>query len=119
MVSVRANQRLEPVADRVLDHRLQDQRWDQHVKRRRINAVIDAQPRTKVHLLDVEIGTQVFHLFGKLHFLLADPAQRDAQQIAQAFDHQIGLVGIAMDERRDRVQRVEEEMWMQLLLQRL
>ena len=78
-----------------------------------------AQPIAEVHLLDVEIGAQVFQLLGELHFLRADLAQRDAQQIAEPLDHHVGLVGIAMHERGDGVQRVEEEMWMQLLLQRL
>ena len=115
----RAHHRLEPVADGVLDERLQDQRRHQDVHRGDVDAILDPQPIAEVHLLDVEIRAQVFELLRELDFLDADLAQRDAQQIAQPLDHQVGLFRIAMDQRRDRVQRVEQEVRMQLLLQRL
>ena len=70
-----AHERFEPVADRVLDQRLQDQRRHQHVEGGRVDAVFDSQPRAEVDLLDVEVGPQVFQLLGQLHFLRADLPQ--------------------------------------------
>ncbi len=115
----RTHQRLEAVANRVLDERLQDQRRHHHVQGGRVDPILDAQPIAEVHLLDVEIRAQILELLGQLDFLHADLAQRDAEQIAEPLDHRVRLLRIAMDERRDRVQRVEQEMRMQLLLQRL
>ena len=51
--------------------------------------------------------------------LLAEMLQRDSQQIAQPHQHAIGRRDVLVHQRRDRVQRVEEEVRMQLLLQRL
>ena len=53
------------------------------------------------------------------HFLHADVLQRDAQQIAQLRDHVVGGIDVAVHQRRNRVERVEEEMRLQLPLQRL
>ena len=48
----------------------------------------------------------------------AGSIEREAQEIAQAADHAIGAVRIRVHERRDGVQRVEEEMWLQLGFER-
>ena len=54
-----------------------------------------------------------------VHLLRADAVERQAQQVAQPRQHGVGGVDVAVHQRRDRVQRVEEEMRVQLPLQRL
>ena len=49
----------------------------------------------------------------------AAPIQRDAEQVAQSADHPVGVLRVAVKERRNRVKRVEQEMRMELGLQRL
>ena len=107
------------MTDRILDQRLQDQRRHQGVEGGGVDPVFDSQARAEVDLLDVEVRPHVFQLLGHLHFLGADFPQRDAQQVAQPLDHQVGLVRVAMHERGDGVQRVEQKMRMQLMVQRL
>ena len=51
--------------------------------------------------------------------LLPDVLERQAQEVAQPHQRPIGRLDVAMHQRRDRVQRVEEEVRVQLLLQRL
>ena len=50
--------------------------------------------------------------------LLADVLERHPQQIAEAHQRPVGGLDVAVHQRRDRVQGVEQEMGMQLLLQR-
>ena len=45
--------------------------------------------------------------------------ERQAQQVAEPHQRAIGGVDVLVHQRGDRVQRVEEEMRMQLLLERL
>ena len=51
--------------------------------------------------------------------LLADVLERQAQQVAQPHQRAVGGLDVAVHQRRDRVQRVEEEVRVELLLQRL
>src|SRR5207237_2414720 len=45
--------------------------------------------------------------------------EREAQKIAQARDHAVGGARVAVDQSGDRVERVEEEVRVQLHLERL
>ena len=51
---------------------------------------------------DVELGAE-------RHLLLPEMLERDAQQIAQLHQDTVGGVHVAVHQRRDRVQRVEQE----------
>src|SRR5262249_51527146 len=55
----------------------------------------------------------------KRRLLRTDVLQSQSQQVAQPRDHPLGGFHVAAHQRRDGVQRVEEEMWMQLHFQRL
>ena len=79
----------------------------------------DGETILEARLFDVEVLLQEVALFLQRDDGLAAAIEGDAQQIAQAADHAIGRLGIAVHERRDRVQRVEEEVRVQLRLQRL
>ena len=54
-----------------------------------------------------------------VHLLLAEVLERHAEQIAQPHQRPVGGLDVAVHQRRDRVQRVEQEVRVQLLLQRL
>ena len=105
--------------DRVLDERLQNQPWDLGVERFRIDLVADRQPILEADLFDLEILLQELELLLKRHGRCAGTVEGKAEEIAEAADHAIGGIRIRMHERRDRVQRVEEEMWVEFSLQRL
>ena len=49
---------------------------------------------------------------------LADVLERQAQQVAEPHQRAVGGLDVPVHQRRDRVQRVEEEVRVQLLLQR-
>ena len=77
------------------------------------------QPIGEAGLLDVDILLQRIELGAERHLLLPEVLERDAQQIAQLDEHPVRGVDVAVHQRRDRVQRVEQEVRVQLLLQRL
>ncbi len=80
---------------------------------------LDGQPVAEARLLDFEIFLQELELVLERDFLLAALVERDAKQIAQPRQHLIGGFHVAVHQRRDRVERVEEKVGMQLPLQRL
>ena len=45
--------------------------------------------------------------------------QRDAEQIAESADHPVGVLGVAVNERGNRVKGIEQKMRMEFGLQRL
>ena len=104
--------------DRVLDERLQDQPRHFGVERLGIDLELDRQAILEARLLDLEVLLQELQLLLQRDAGRAGAIERQAQQIAQAADHAIGGVGIRVHERRDRVQRVEQEMRLQLGLER-
>ncbi len=113
-----AGLRRHPMLDRVLHQRLQDQPRHFGVERLRVDVEAHRQPILEPRLLDLEIFLQELQLLLQRHAGRAGSIERDAQQIAQPADHPIGGVGVGVDERRDRVQRVEQEMRVQLGLER-
>src|SRR6185436_7938604 len=68
-------------------------------------------------LFDLEILAEEVELVLQRDVLRADAIERQAQQIAESLEHRISGFGIAMHQRRDRVQRVEQKVRMQLTLQ--
>ena len=58
-------------------------------------------------------------LLAQRHFLRARCCERQAQEVAQPGHHPVGRLDVAVEQRGDRVQRVEEEVRLQLDLERL
>ena len=81
------------------------------------NATVETVAEAR--LLDLEVLGQEVELLLERHFLHADASQREAQQVAEPRQHRVGGVDVAVHQRRDGVQRVEQEMRLQLPLQRL
>ena len=70
-------------------------------------------------LFYLDVFLQEFDLFGETNFGPRRRLERQPQQIAQLREHAFGSGHIAVHQRRDRVQRVEEKVRVQLMLQRL
>ncbi len=104
----------EAVAERVLDERLEEQIRHACVARLGFDVDGDAQPVAEAEGHDLEVALQEVELRLERHFLRADVLERHAEQIAQRRDHRIGAADVLVHERRDRVQRVEEEVRLQL-----
>ena len=80
---------------------------------------MDTETRSESGLFDVEVLAQRVELLLERHFLPARRVQRHAQQIAQLVDHDVGRIHVRANQAGDGVQGVEEEMRVQLPLQRL
>ena len=111
--------RRHTVLDGVLDERLQDQPRHLGVERLGIDVVAHRQAILESGLLDLQILLQELELLLQRDARRAAAVERQSQQIAQAADHPVGRVRVGVDQRRDRVQRVEQEMRVQFRLERL
>ena len=73
----------------------------------------------KAHLLDFEIAPEEFEFLAQRDLLHVAAIQRAAEQFAEADDHAVGRVGILVDERGDGVERIEQEVRIDLHAQGL
>jgi len=105
------------VHDGVLDQRLQHEVRHERVHHIRIDIGVHVEPALEAHLHDVEIELQQLQLARQRDLLLARPLERHAQQFAQTRDHATHAARVALHERRHRVQRVEQEVRVQLRTQ--
>src|SRR5688500_9803567 len=105
------------VLDGVFDEWLQQKVGDQRMQRIGLDVEYHRQTIAEARLFDLQVLREEIELLLQRHFLHADALQRHAQQIAQARDHRIGGFDVAMHQRRDRVERVEEEVRLHLPLQ--
>src|SRR5690349_6609683 len=97
--------------DRVLDERLQNHVRQECVQRFRIDGPIDLQSLLQKRLLYLQILAQEVEFLFKRDFLRLVVVQGEAQQVAQ-LRNSFGRRGRRdVDERGDRVQRVEEKVW--------
>ncbi len=114
----RAGQRRDAVADGVLDQRLQQQARHLGCQGFVVDGVVDRQAVAEPDALDVEIAFDQVDLFVQRHERLAAGVEGEAQQIAQTGEHGACRGGVLLDEGRDGVQRVEQEVGLQLPAQR-
>ena len=80
---------------------------------------MDAESILKPRLLDLQVFLEKLELFVEHDAGGIRPREGDTEQIAQAADHPVGGVRLGMNQRRDRVKRVEEEVRVQLRFERL
>jgi len=79
----------------------------------------DRQPVLQARLLDLEVGLEKGELLAQRHLLRLLVIERGAQEVAEPGDHSPSRLRFGRNERRDRVQCVEEEVRLQLHLERL
>jgi len=111
--------RPQPVAERVLDQRLQDQRRHQRAQRRLVDAPPHAQAVAEPDLLDLDVAPQEIELGSQRRLELGGAAQQRAQDVPEQRDHldRARVIGAA-DQHRDAVERVEQEVRLQLQAER-
>ena len=90
----------------------------ERVERLRLDVEADDQPIGEARLLDLEVLREEIELRLERDFLAARVLERHPQQIAEAHQGPVGGLDVAVHQRRDRVQRVEQEVRLELLLQR-
>ena len=105
------------MVDGVFDERLEHLVGHPDVERVGRHVHDHPEPVGEARLLDVQVAAQELELLLQRHFLDADRRQRHAEQVAQLRQHLVGGVGVAVDQRRDRVQRVEQEVRVELPFQ--
>ena len=108
----------ETVLDRVLDERLQQHARDDQIQRGRIDVLLDAQGRAEANDLDVEVLVDRVELFTKRDEMLLAAEQPPEQPRELRDEHPRGF-GLRPNQRRDRRQRVEQEMRIDLARERV
>jgi hypothetical protein len=110
--------RRDRIFDRILHERLQQQRREPRPFHRRLDLEVGAQAILEAHLLDLEVEFQRLHFLRHGHGAGRLVDQSVAQEGRQAGQHGIGPLGLAQQHQsRDRVQRVEQEVRIELVAQ--
>ena len=71
-----------------------------------------AVPETRAH--DGKVELEKRQLLAERHFLHCGVTERQAQQAGQIGQHPVGRRWVAVDQGGDRLQRVEQKVWLQL-----
>src|ERR1700730_10017372 len=108
----------DPVTNRVLRQRLQAHVWDEGVHNFRTHLQVDLQPVLIANSLDFQVGLEEFELAAQGYLLGFGLLHGAAQQVPEASGQLFGLrVAAAPDERHDRIQRIEQEVRLKLILE--
>jgi hypothetical protein len=106
------------IFDDVLDDRLQKESGQANVAKRLRNIGLDLQAAGKTRFLDVEIEHLKTDLLVQGHVGRGVHRQGGAEEVGQAQDHPLGLLfPPGHDQRRKRIQRVEQEVRIDLVTQ--
>src|ERR1043165_6572977 len=106
------------VSHGVLDDRLENEVWNLHVEHLGIDANLGGKSILETDGLDPEIPVQELDLLLKCHFHRPGILQRETQEVAETRDHLAGGLGVPGQQSRDRMQRVEKKVRVDLHLQR-
>ena len=99
------------VLHRVLDQRLQEQRGHERRLGSLVDVELEPQPVAEPQLLDAEVEVERVELLAQRDLLHRILVERIAQELRQPRDREVrGAILAVEDERRDRIQRVEQEM---------
>src|SRR5215471_9285593 len=109
----------DAVLDGVLDERLQEERRDPRLPDLGIDLDGDLEPVAEAHPLDGEVPVQHVDLGLQRDGLFGLGLQVQPQEVGQPVDGVAGELGVLLDQRKERVQRVEEEVRAKLLPQRV
>src|ERR1051325_3878335 len=109
----------DPVLDGVFDERLKDHVRNTRLFERRGHGDGDFQPFAEPDLLDFEIEREKLQLFLQADLLRSDALERPAEKFAQLPQCRAGEFRILLDQHVDGVQRIEQEVGLELHLQSL
>src|SRR5262245_27359042 len=107
----------EAMLNRVFDQRLEDHAWHHEIERVRRKILAHAQLWPETHHLDVEIFVDGFDFLPQRDEVLL-AAKQPPQQCGELVDQRARRFRFRPDERRDRCQRVEQKVWIDLTLER-
>src|SRR6185503_5877252 len=106
------------VTNRILNKVLQRETGNHCAQKRVGNSELRAQAIREACLLDRDVLPHEIEFFPKCDFVSLMARERAAQQFAQVFDDTHGTLAIVVaNEHRNRVERVEKKMWIELRLQ--
>ncbi len=105
------------VLDGVFHERLQDEVRYQRVEYARLYLGVDSESALKADLHDLQVPMRERQFLAERDFLLVRSVERRAQQLAQAGNHASDAAWVALHQRRNRVQRVEQEVRIELCAQ--
>src|SRR5262249_22521677 len=109
----------DAMADRVFDNRLKTHVGNGCIEDRRIRLYLNLETVLKPDLFNSQVEVQVFKFAAKGHFLHAHIVEHTSQKIAQTPEGLFGFMApLPAYQHHDGVQRVEQEMRMELRLQR-
>src|SRR5262249_13217957 len=108
----------QAVLDGVLDQRLQDEVRDELAKAAGVDVGLHAQALVEAGALDVEVRTRHLEFLGQRYELLLGSMEDVAEDLGEALDAGLRLVGVGVDQLGDRVEAVEEEVRVDLGPQR-
>ena len=108
------------MTDRVLDQRLQRERQHETLERVRVDVLDDTKAFAETQVLERQIGAHEPELLLEWHFLaaLTIHVEHVAQQRRELLERALAVSRIDPHERRDGVQRVEQEVRIELRTQR-
>ena len=108
---------LDAVVERVLHQGLQRQLQNLVIVQRRIDPDVVLQYVVVAHLLDFQVAPDMLFLLPQGN-KLPSPAEHQSEKVGQRHHHVHGLVGlVVLDEPDNGVQRIVQEMGIDLLLQ--
>ena len=110
----RAFRRFDPVADGIFDHRLQHQRRHQALERRGLHVQLEPEAIPKARLLDLAVALHKVQFLAQRGLLPVRLAQGQAQQLAEGSQRSFRRTRVTAQQRRYRVQGIEQEMRLQL-----
>src|SRR5713101_1116159 len=99
----------------VLDQRLQNEQRHADLQQPRLDVNRDGESVAESYLQDVEIRLENGELLSQGDFLDILGIKAQAQKISKLCHHLVCGVDIAVHQGRDRVERIEEEMWLKLV----
>src|SRR5436190_3576850 len=105
---------LDAVLHGVLDQGLQDERRHERVEHGVVDADVDDEPVLEAYFRDVDVEIEQGELAPQGHLRLLSALEAVTQQVAEPGDHAAHAARVALDERGDGVEGVEQEVRVEL-----
>lgn len=109
----------DTVADGIFHERLKNHGWNQRIAAVIADLLTHGQPISETELLDLEVTTQKFELLLQGDFADVSSFQRQPEELAESRNHPAGPFRVLGDQHHDAIERVKQEMRLQLHLENL
>src|SRR5262245_52197962 len=105
--------------DSVLDQGLQEKRGDERCGNLRVNSHVNAQPLAEADLFDLQISADEAELFAHSNQVALRARQHITKHFSQPCGHHLRFPRFRANQVYNRIERVEEEMGIDLSPERL